>query len=202
MAAPPGSRPIMPRMSWLAVLLLSACAATPPTPAADNIPQIPGTAALDVEVARAMAATHTRGLAIAIIDAGKVVQVRSYGKRNAAGDPLQVDSIMYGASLTKAAFAHTVMQLVDEHVLALDQPIADMLDKPLPEYPDEDQYAPWSGLANDPRWRQITPRILLTHSAGFANFAFLEPDGKLRIHTAPGTHYAYSGDGMILLQFV
>ncbi|MEO5629040.1 MAG: serine hydrolase domain-containing protein, partial [Thermomonas sp.] len=42
----------------------------------------------------------------------------------------------------------------------------------------------------------------LTHSAGFANFAFLEPDGKLRIHTAPGTHYAYSGDGMILLQFV
>lgn len=47
-----------------------------------------------------------------------------------------------------------------------------------------------------------TPRILLTHSAGFANFGFLEPDGKLRFHFEPGARYAYSGEGMILLQFV
>jgi len=36
---------------------------------------------------------------------------------------------------------------------------------------------------------------------GFANFAFLEPDQKLRIHFDPGTRYAYSGEGFILLQF-
>jgi CubicO group peptidase (beta-lactamase class C family) len=42
----------------------------------------------------------------------------------------------------------------------------------------------------------------LTHSAGFANFAFLEPDGKLRMHFDPGARYAYSGAGLMLLQFV
>jgi len=56
-------------------------------------------------------------------------------------------------------------------------------------------------LAGDERWRKITPRIVLTHSTGFANFAFLEPDRKLRIHYDPGTRYAYSGEGIILLQF-
>ncbi|WP_040309805.1 serine hydrolase domain-containing protein, partial [Asticcacaulis biprosthecium] len=50
-------------------------------------------------------------------------------------------------------------------------------------------------------WRKITPRIILTHSTGFANFGFLEPDGRLKIHFEPGARYAYSGDGIILLQF-
>ena len=44
--------------------------------------------------------------------------------------------------------------------------------------------------------------MCLTHSTGFANFAFLEADQKLRIHFEPGTRYAYSGEGLILLQFV
>jgi CubicO group peptidase (beta-lactamase class C family) len=162
----------------------------------------PSSAQLDAEVARAMAATHAKGLAMAVIEDGKVAYARSFGVRNAAGDPLQTDTIMYGASLTKAIFAYTVMQLVDKGVLDLDRPIADYLDRPLPSYPDDDRYAPWHGLAGDPRWKQITARMLLTHSAGFANFAFLEPDGKLRIHFTPGSHYAYSGEGIILLQFV
>lgn len=163
---------------------------------------VPATAALDAEVARAMAATGARGLAIATIDDGRVQQVRSYGQRNERGDPLQTDTVMYGASLTKAVFGYTVLRLADAGVLDLDRPIADYLAKPLPEYADEDKYAPWSGLAGDERWRRLTPRILLTHSAGFANFHFLEPDGRLRFHFEPGTRYAYSGEGLILLQFV
>jgi CubicO group peptidase (beta-lactamase class C family) len=110
---------------------------------------------------------------------------------------------MYGASLTKAVFAYTVMQLVEEGKLDLDTSIAAYLPKPLPEYTGEaNKYAAWQHLAGDERWRKLTPRILLTHSAGFANFGFLEPDGKLRFHFDPGTRYAYSGDGLILLQFV
>jgi CubicO group peptidase (beta-lactamase class C family) len=66
----------------------------------------------------------------------------------------------------------------------------------------EDKYARWSDLAGDDRWRKLTPRILLSHGSGFANFGFLEPDGKLKFHFEPGARYAYSGDGMILLQFV
>jgi CubicO group peptidase (beta-lactamase class C family) len=163
---------------------------------------VPTEAALDAEVSRAMAATRATGLAIAVIDDGKVAHVRSYGARNAAGDALETGTIMYGASLTKAVFAYTVMQLAEEKKLDLDKSIAEYLDKPLPEYADDDDYAPWSSLAGDERWRAITPRILLTHSAGFANFYFLEPDEKLHFHFAPGSRYAYSGDGMILLQFV
>lgn len=162
---------------------------------------LPTAAALDAEVARAMAATGARGLAIAIVDDGRVRGVHAYGHRNERGDPLQTDTIMYGASLTKAVFGYTMMRLVDEGVLDLDRPIAQYLPKPLPDYPDDEKYVPWSGLAGDERWRLVTPRMLLTHSAGFANFAFLEPDGRLRMHFDPGKRYAYSGAGLLLLQF-
>ncbi len=164
--------------------------------------RVPTDAALDAEVARAMAATHSRGLAIAIIDKGRVVRVRSYGDRNAAGAPLQTNTIMYGASLTKSAFAYLMMQLVEEGRLDLDRPLAEYLDRPLPEYPSEEEYAPWPDLSCDERWQSINARHVLTHSVGFAKFAFVEPDGKLRFHFDPGERYAYSGEGMILLQFV
>ncbi len=174
----------------------SAIAAPPVTGA------MPDTAALDAMAARAMAATGARGLAIATVDGGRVRDVRVYGERNAGGEPLRTDTVMYGASLTKTVFAYTVLQLVDEKRLALDRPIAEDLAKPLPDYGRIRGYGPWDDLADEPRWRSLTPRMLLTHASGFANFAFDEPDGKLRMHFDPGTRYAYSGEGLILLQFV
>ena len=113
---------------------------------------------------------------------------------------------MYGASLTKTVFAYTVLQLVDQGRIKLDTPIKDDLDRPLPSYgPDPvfpDKHGPYPDLADDPRWEKITPRMCLTHSTGFSNFWFIEPDQKLHIHFEPGTHFSYSGEGMILLQFV
>lgn len=158
--------------------------------------------AIDQHVRAAMTKASVQGLALAVIEDGKVAYTGSWGVRNAARDPLMTDTVMYGASLTKMLFAYTVMQLVEEGKIALDQPISRYLSKPLPEYADEKAYGPWSHLAGDERWRKLTPRILLTHSSGFANFAFVEPDGKLRIHFEPGARYAYSGEGLILLQFV
>lgn len=166
---------------------------------------IPGGQAIDAEVGRIMTRTHANGLAIAVVDHGKVSYVQSYGIRNAKGDPLTPDTIMYGASLTKTVFAYTVMQLVDQGKIKLDTPIADDLDYPLPTYgPDPvfpDKYGPYKDLAGDPRWKAITPRMCLNHTAGFSNFYFIEPDGKLHIHSDPGTHFSYSGEGFILLQF-
>jgi len=162
----------------------------------------PANEKIDAEVGRLMSATQAQGLAVALIENGKVAYVKSYGVRNAARAPLESNTIMYGASLTKAAFAYMVMQLVQEGVIDLDTSIAKYLPKPLPDYPAEDKYAAWSDLKGDERWRKLTPRILLTHSSGFHNFAFLEPDKKLRFHFDPGARYAYSGEGFILLQFV
>jgi CubicO group peptidase (beta-lactamase class C family) len=163
--------------------------------------KVPDAARVAVLARSAMAQTGARGLAIAVVDGGRVRSVQAFGQRNASGEPLTVDTIMYGASLTKAVFATTVMQLVDEGRVDLDKPIADMLPRPLPAYGNLDAYGNWGDLAGDERWRRITPRILLTHSSGFANFSWDEPDQKLKIHFEPGNRYSYSGEGIILLQF-
>lgn len=152
---------------------------------------------IDREATRMMAEAKVQGLAMAVIGDGRVVFVRSWGRRNIERAlPLQIDTIMYGASLTKLAFAYMVMQLVDEGRLDLDRSIADYLPKPLPAYPF------YEALSAEERWRRLTPRILLSHTSGLANFAFLEPDEKMRLHFAPGSRYAYSGEGIILMQFV
>ena len=174
-------------------------------PAKGPVRSMPTRQQIDAEVTRMMTATGSKGIAIAVVDEGRVIHVLTYGSRNAAGDRLEPESIMYGASLTKSTFAYFVMQLVDEGVVDLDKSIAQYLPQPLPEYRGadlENRYARWSDLANDERWKKLTPRILLTHASGFSNFGFLEPDGKLRFHFDPGSRYSYSGDGIILLQFV
>jgi CubicO group peptidase (beta-lactamase class C family) len=167
---------------------------------------IPSGAAIDAEVGKIMTETRAKGIAVAVIDHGKVDYVQAYGVRNASGDPLATNTVMYGASLTKTVFAYTVMQLVDAGKLSLDTPIKYDLDSPLPSYgPDPvfpDKYGPYKDLADDPRWEKITPRMCLTHSTGFSNFWFIEPDQKLHIHFEPGTRFSYSGEGFILLQFV
>ncbi|MCA1856623.1 beta-lactamase family protein [Massilia oculi] len=174
----------------LFAVLLAGCAAAPPA-------AMPS----DDEVRRLMAREQVAGLALAVIDRGQVVSVRAYGMRSVErGLPLTPQTVMYGASLTKAAFAYMLLQLVDEGRLDLDTPVGTLLPQPLPAY----RQAPWdfSDLAGDPRWRALTPRILLTHAAGFANFRWLEPDRKLRLHFDPGTRYAYSGEGFYILQLL
>lgn len=157
----------------------------------------PDYGALDAEAARLMAVGKVPGLAIAVIDHGQVVHVSAQGYRNVEkGLPLTPDTIMYAASITKAAFAYYVLMLVDGGKLDLDTPIKAYLPKPLPAYEN------YADLAADPRWEAITPRMLLTHTAGFPNFRWLNADEKLDIKFAPGTRYAYSGEGINLMQFV
>ena len=44
--------------------------------------------------------------------------------------------------------------------------------------------------------------MCLTHTTGFPNWRWFEADKKLKIKFDPGTRYAYSGEGLYLLQFV
>lgn len=155
----------------------------------------------DLEVQRVMRREQVQGLALATIENGQVARVRVFGTRNAAlGQPLTPDTVMYGASLTKTAFAYMVLQLADEGKLDLDAPVTKLLPQPLPAY--HVRPFDFSDLAGDPRWQALTPRMLLAHSGGFANFRWLEPDGRLRIHFDPGSRYAYSGEGYMLLQLI
>jgi CubicO group peptidase (beta-lactamase class C family) len=158
---------------------------------------------VDARVAELMQAAQVPGLALAIVADGRIVHLKAYGQRDREQNlPLQTDTVMYAASLTKAMFAYLVMQLVDEGRLDLDRSIADYLPEPLPSY---EKYA---DLAGDERWRKLTPRMLLSHTGGFSNFRFFLPDGrydehgKLAFFFEPGTRYAYSGEGINLLQFV
>ncbi len=171
--------------------LLSGCAAAP-----TSVSMVP-----DDEVRRLMARENVQGLALAVIDGGQVARVATYGKRNVErGLPLTPQTVMYGASLTKAAFAYMLLQLVDEGKLDLDASVSTLLPQPLPAY--DKQPCDYSSLAGDERWRKLTPRILLTHSSGFANFRWLEPDRTLRFHADPGARYGYSGEGFYILQLI
>jgi CubicO group peptidase (beta-lactamase class C family) len=152
---------------------------------------------IDTDMESLMSAASVPGLALALIEDGKVVRLRAYGQADlASGRPLRSDSIMYGASLTKAAFAYMVMQLVDEGLIDLDAPLPRQLRKPLSDYPE------FADLAGGERWRQVTPRMLLSHSSGLLNWRWINPDRKLDFKFAPGSRYVYSGEGIQLLQLV
>ena len=104
------------------------------TAAGSAVPKIPGGPAVDAKVHDIMIRTHANGMAVAVMANGEVQFVHAYGIRNAAGQPLKEDTVMYGASLTKIVFAYTVLQLVDQGRIKLDTPIKDDLDRPLPTY--------------------------------------------------------------------
>ncbi len=157
---------------------------------------------VEATVTDLMAKGKVTGLGLALINNGEIVYLRAFGQANTEkAAPLTTQSSMYAASFTKAMFASMVMQLATEGKLNLDTPIAQHLPKPLPEY---EKYA---DLKNDPRWKMWTPRILLSHTSGMPNFRFFtkkgfEPDHPLWIEFTPGSRYAYSGEGINLLQFV
>lgn len=154
-------------------------------------------AQIDETVKKLMAAAEVPGLGLALFDHGKISYLTAYGVRDKAKNlPLTVDSIMSGASFTKVAFGYLVLQLADQRVLDLDKPIYEYLPKPLPEYPK------YADLAGDLRYQRITARMLLAHTSGFPNWRWFEDDKKLKIHFAPGSRFAYSGEGINLLQLV
>lgn len=178
-------------LSLALVLIVTGCATV------RNQHRVPDAGAIDAEAQRLMKRERVNGMALAVIDDGKIVHTAAYGYRNVERRlPLTTTTIMYGASLTKTAFTYMLLQLVDEGRLDLDASVAALLPRPLPEYED------YTDLAGDARWRALTPRILLTHSSGFANFRWLEPDKKLRFHFDPGSRYAYSGEGFYILQLI
>ena len=152
---------------------------------------------IDRMVRALMDSARVPGLAVALLEHNQVRYLRTFGYRDVARRaPLEPQTSMYGASLSKAVFAYLVMQLVQERVLDLDKPLHQYLPQPLPEY------EAYRDLAGDARYRQLTARMALTHTTGLPNWRWLAPDKKLHFKFDPGQQYWYSGEGLQLLQLV
>ena len=154
---------------------------------------------IDKVVLQLMKAADVTGLNLGIINNNRVAYIKSYGFRNKEkGEYIDTATTFSAASFSKAVFAYLVLQLVDEGKIYLDKPLYQYLDKSIPEY---DNY---KDLAGDERWKLITARHCLGHTTGFPNWRFLNPKGsrKLEFFFTPGTRYAYSGEGLVLLQMV
>lgn len=156
---------------------------------------LPATSA-DSIVSHLMQEAKVMGLCISVLNNDQPVYTKAFGLRsNRTKERMDTSTIIYCASFSKAIFAFLVMHLVEESMLNLDTPLYKYLDQPLPAYPA------YKDLAGDDRWKLITARMCLSHTTGFPNWRELA-DGKLAIYFTPGTRYAYSGEGIQLLQLV
>ncbi len=185
----------------LAALLASQSLAQP----AAQIRRLDGSkisiADADAFARKTLADAHVTGAQIAVLNNGRLIWSSAYGlRRRDPALPMDRDTTTWAASITKSVFATYVMQLVERGEFNLDRPVAAQLEKPLDEYEPYRDSA--SEIVHDPAWPTVTPRMLLSHSSGLANFAFIEPDKKLHLHFRPGTQFLYSGEGINLVQFL
>ncbi len=154
---------------------------------------------IDRIVKKLMDTAEVTGLALAVIQDNQVSYIKSYGYKNKPKNEWNdTATCFYGASLAKPLFAYLVMQMVDRNLIDLDKPLYTYLPKSIPEYSN------YTDLSGDERWKLITARHCLTHTTGFPNWRQFNPRGnkKLEIFFTPGTRYAYSGEGLVLLQMV
>lgn len=146
-------------------------------------------AAVDRFLSEQIDAASIPGAAVAITRGDRVVHVAGFG-HDSTGARVTGDTLFRVASLSKSITALAVMQLVDEHRLRLDDPVADLL----PEF----------RLA-DPRGADITVRQILEQTSGLADSQVhelsREQPGSLaeavvalrtaRLVAAPGTQWNY-----------
>jgi len=125
------------------------------------------------------------GLGIGIIENGKLTKVEVYGtldKQTTAS----YNTVFKVASLTKPIFALTALKLIDKGLLDLDEPL----------------YKYWidPDIKNDKRYKELTPKIILTHQTGFPNWRYMTESNRLTFQFDPGTKYQYSGEGFEYLR--
>ena len=124
-------------------------------------------------------------LGLGIIENGNVVSAMVYGELT-SGIAAPQNTQFKVASLTKPIVTMLTLRLVAAGKLQLDEPLA-------ANWVDPD-------IKTDPNQLLLTPRIVLTHQTGFANWRYLEADNILRFQFKPGTKHQYSGEGFEYLR--
>jgi len=118
---------------------------------------------------------------VGIIKSEKLVWTGYYGQQSPR-IATNSETMFNTASTNKAVTAETALRLASRGVIDLDEPISDYY-----IYPD---------IKDDPRHKLLTPRILLSHQAGFMNWPYLYEDEILAFIDEPGNGvYNYAGIG-------
>lgn len=117
------------------------------------------------------------GAAVAKVEQGRVIWAEGFGR---AGEdrPVTRETVFNVASLTKPLFATMTLHAAEAGELELDAPLAR-------HWTDPD-------IADDPRHRQLTARLALSHQTGLPNW---RGGGELHFQFDPGTRHEYSGEG-------
>ncbi|OBZ10704.1 serine hydrolase [Bacillus sp. FJAT-27264] len=171
-----------------------------------NKPNYASTQKLAAEKAALLTDTYgTTSLQYALIDQGNIVISGHSGKNQLAKNiPLTADTIYGIGSTSKMFTAAAVMKLVDEGKLDLDQPLTGYI----PDF-----------TMKEARYGQITPRMLLNHSAGIEGSSFnrallfndndtyahdhlLEQLATQSLKADPGAFSVYSNDGYTLAEIL
>jgi CubicO group peptidase (beta-lactamase class C family) len=148
-----------------------------------------------------MARSHTPGMALAVMKRGKVVKAGTYGLANLEWQrPVTRSTLFWMDSLTKLFTAVGILELAEQHKLALDDPLS--------------KY-----LAGTPAaWKGVTLRHLLTYTSGikddywetYRHSALVDYDAKdiygyatrQPLQARPGTQFSYNNESYYLLGLV
>ena len=155
---------------------------------------------IDAIVQKLMDTAEVTGICIGVVNNNKPVYIKGYGFKNKFRQQKNdTATCFYAASLAKSLFGYLVLQLADKGKIDLDKPLYTYLPKPMPDYEN------YKDLAGDERWKLITARHCLSHTTGFPNWRQYDnphQNNKLEFFFTPGAFYAYSGEGIQLLQMV
>ncbi len=153
----PGLAPSKRRSVSLAASLCLAATMAVPAAAQTGTPPIQ---AFDEFMTNLLQDYSIPGGAIAVTQNGHLLMARGYGLADKANQtPVQPDSLFRIASLSKLVTSVTIMHLIDQGKLTLDEPAFALL---------PDLQAP-AGATEDPRLASITIANLLDHSGGWDN---------------------------------
>jgi CubicO group peptidase (beta-lactamase class C family) len=155
--------------------VVSVCASA--APAESRTPAKDSASALDQVLPDLLERSRVPAVAISGIENGQLAWTRVYGQAR-EGVAADERSVFNAASLTKPVFGLLVLRLIAEGQLDLDQELS-------AHWVDPD-------LKDDPRHRQLTPRLLLSHQGGLPNW---RGRGALSIGFEPGGRHEYSGEG-------
>jgi CubicO group peptidase (beta-lactamase class C family) len=144
-------------------------------------------AGIEKRIRESMAARQVPGVSIALIRNATIAWTGHFGVRNlTTGVPVDDATVFSAQSMSKPVFAYRVMKLAEQGVLDLDAPLT--------------RYTRDLFVKDDPRLHQITARRVLSHTTGLPNWR--TPDDPLRINSAPGSKWSYSGEGYHYLQSI